>query len=324
MALALWSVRGGRPVRVAYDAQFIEKHLEEWIAAEPSLVMEGLTWVARQRGLPDRSRPDLIGVTREGALVVAELKRGVVDIATLSQALHYLMWLGPMDNHSLLAQLTSAGTPERDALEGVLGPDTSPELMVMLIGTGRHPALDDGAGFLSDRGFDVPTRIVTFAPFTDATGQVLLAREVEDHEVPESEAGPKQRVSRAASVERVREMARESGVLEPFDAAVRVAAEHGLKIKPWPYSVTVVPPFTRGRTLIYLSPRGGVVHFGYSTENLAELYGAKPAEVEANLGANWIDVDPEAATALVEKFGAMMAVLQNADSGDGGTPLVVQ
>src|SRR4051794_37856606 len=94
MRVALWSVTEGKPKRLQQEHSFIESQLESWIEDDPSLALPGLRWVGRQVILPDRRRLDLVGITREGQLVVAELKTGVVDVATLSQALHYTLWLG--------------------------------------------------------------------------------------------------------------------------------------------------------------------------------------------------------------------------------------
>src|SRR5688500_6209133 len=96
--VALWSVPAvgstGGPQRRAHRREFVEAHLESWIEADPSLVMDGLAWVGRQVMFPDRSRLDLVGLTKEGQLVIAELKSEAVGIGTLAQALHYALWIG--------------------------------------------------------------------------------------------------------------------------------------------------------------------------------------------------------------------------------------
>lgn len=77
-----------------------------WVERDATLVLDGLRWIGRQVTLPDRTRIDLGGLTREGQLVVAELKRAALDTATLSRALHYPLWLGSMDIDALQARLT--------------------------------------------------------------------------------------------------------------------------------------------------------------------------------------------------------------------------
>ena len=83
MRVALWSVTDGVPVRLEQGHSFVEADLEQWVERDATLVLDGLRWIGRQVTLPDRSRVDLVGLTREGQLVVAELKRGVLDTATL-------------------------------------------------------------------------------------------------------------------------------------------------------------------------------------------------------------------------------------------------
>lgn len=104
----------------------------------------------------------------------------------------------------------------------------------------------------------------------------MLAREVEEHDQEPDGLSPKQRSSRAARIEWVQEIARELGVGDVVEEYITAAADVGLRVKPWPRTLTIVPPFTRGRTLVYIAPKSGGVDFGYSGENLAELYGADP------------------------------------------------
>ncbi len=309
MRVALWSVTDGVPVRLEQGHSFVEADLEQWVERDATLVLDGLRWIGRQVTLPDRSRVDLVGLTREGQLVVAELKMGILDTATLSQALHYALWLGAMDIDSLQARLTLDEEALSLLTESITGGVL--DISILLIGTARQPELDQAAAFLSDRGFDVPVRMVTFTPFLDATGGVFLAREVEEHEQEPDEESPKARSSRAAKIEWVQERARQFGVGDVVDDHMAAAAKLGLRVKPWPKSITIVPPFTRGRTLVYVSPvRAETLHWGYSTENLAELYGADPKHVEAALGANWTDIDPTTARTRLAAFVDLMSTLQ--------------
>jgi hypothetical protein len=167
---------------------------------------------------------------------------------------------------------------------------------------------------LSARGFDVPVRIVTFTPFLDTGGGVLLAREVEEHEQEPDEESPKARSSRAAKIEWVQEQAQQLGVGDIVNEHMAAAARLGLRVKPWPRSITIVPPFTHGRTLVYVAPiRHGTLRWGYSAENLAELYGADPRSVEASLGSNWTELDAATARTRLEAFTKLMGALQEAE-----------
>ena len=278
MEVALWSVVDGQPRRVEARRQFLEIDFETWIEQHPGLVMDGMTWVGRQVILPDRYRLDLVGVTREGELVAAELKRGHVDIATLLEAMHYLLSITSMDPDTFLGRL-NLDDDLRASLSAAMGDEGDLTISLLLVGTGQAPELDSATQFLGHRGLDVPIRIVSFSAFA-ASGQVCLTRGEQETD----ELTPRRRSRRAASVERVQERARDHGVGETFELAIATSSRLGLRIKPWPQSITIVPPFTRGRTLLYLSPRQpGLVHTGCDVDNFASLYGAEPDDVERTL-----------------------------------------
>ncbi|HEV2123016.1 MAG TPA: endonuclease NucS domain-containing protein [Chloroflexota bacterium] len=322
MRVALWAIDQGQPRRLEQRRDFLELDLEDWIQAHPQLAVDGMTWVARQLVLPDRSRLDLVGVTREGQIVIAELKRGTVDVATLTQAMHYVLAIAAWGKENFLKRLT-LDDDTRDLLLAQDG-DAAIDMAVLLVGTARAPELDRAAAFLSDRGLNLPVRIVTFAPFIDLAGNVVLAREVEEHEQQSDDTTPRQRSSRAARIEWIQERARELRVNEVVEKALTLSSELGLNVKPWPRALTIVPPFTRGRTLIYLAPwTDGYVRFGYSGENLAALYGASESEVEERLGENWVELDGADASRRLDDFTELMTQLLAPDDGDDdGAPLI--
>jgi hypothetical protein len=313
--VALWSISDDQPVKLEARRDFLEVDLESWIERHPDLAMEGLRWVGRQTVLPDRSRLDLVGVSREGALVIAELKRGHLGVWALTQAMHYLLTISAMEPAALLRKL-DLDEDTRDTLATALSEEGGLDVVLLLVGTGRTPELERATTFLSDRGFDVTVRVVSFSPFVDPTGRVFLAREVDEHEQASEELTPRQRGRRAASIERIQDRARELGVGSDIEAAIDLAQELGLRVKPWPRSITIVPPFTRGRTLIYLSPRSeGRIHFGYHLDNFTTLYDAEPQQVTEALGTNWDDLSSEELAPRLRGFGALMAELLAVSDG---------
>lgn len=313
MQVAIWSITDGEPARLEQRREFLEVDLESWIERHPDLAMEGMSWVGRQIVLPDRSRLDLVGVSREGALVIAELKRGQLGVWALTQAMHYLLTISAMEPDTILRKL-KLDSDTRDTLATALSAEGELDVILLLIGTGRTPELDRATSFLSDRGLDVTVRVVSFTPFVDEGGQVFLARDVDEHEQHSEELTPRQRGRRAASVERIQERARDFGVGPTIEATIDLAQELGLRVKPWPKSITVVPPFTRGKTLIYLSPKeDGRVGFGYSVDNLVELYDADADRIPAALGGNWEDLLPSELDARLSGFRDLMLRLLRSD-----------
>jgi hypothetical protein len=319
--VALWTIANGEPRRLEQRRDFLEVDLEDWIERHPELTVDGMDWVGRQIVLPDRSRLDLVGVTREGQLVIAELKRGTVDVGTLTQAIHYVLTIAAWGADAFLRRL-SLSEDTRELLAG-RDPESDLDIAILLIGTARAPELDRAAEFLTDRGLSIPVRTVTFAPFVDLSGQVLLAREEDEHEQESEDITPRQRSSRAAKIEWIQQRAREFGVGDVVEEVLRAADELGLNVKPWPKSLTVVPPFTRGRTLLYVGPNGqGQLHIGYNSENLATLYGASERDVQDRLGENWTDLNRESARRRIAAFAELMRELQEAQVGEDLSPQV--
>lgn len=284
MRLALWSVSDTEmPLRLHQGHQFLERDLEDWIEKDPALVMEGLRWAGRQVRFPDGTSLDLIGVTREGQLVICELKQTPVNIGTLAQALHYVMWLGSLDIEALSARTGrwQEGGPE--LLREAFPPGEPVPILILLAGTGRDASVDGAAEFLKDRGFSVDVRIVTFTPFLSPSKEVFLAREAEDHEGrPEGGAAP------TFTVERVLEVARQFGVDDVVRECLDTAARLGLPSRPWRQSITIGPPGAANRTLLYCGPHApGIIAFGYSAEYFDRL-GIDPELAAERLGPNWI------------------------------------
>lgn len=317
MQIAIWSVAEGQPRRLETRRDFLEADLETWIRRHPELVMEGMTWVGQQVVLPpDRCRPDLIGVTVEGQLVVAELKQGPVNLATLVQGLHYVLAIAAMKPEDFLGRL-DLDEQTHETLASTFSNEGGLDIALMLVGTGKAPELERAKEFLAERGLDVPLRIVSFFPFADESGRVFLAREIEEHEQSDEELSVRRRSSRAASVERIRERAHETGTGAVIESAIHIANSTGLKVKPWPKSITIVPPFGPGHTLLYLSPMpDATVHVGYSLENYTSLYNADPNIVSEAFGENWTNRTPDQAAEMLESFKALMERLQGGSSSE--------
>jgi RecB family endonuclease NucS len=100
--IAAWEIGDGDvPTRMAEEREFLEKHLEGWIEHEPSLLGGDIRWVSRQLVLPDGSRLDLLGLTKDNTWVIAELKAGQVDASTVLQAMHYFLQIAAMSDAEL-------------------------------------------------------------------------------------------------------------------------------------------------------------------------------------------------------------------------------
>lgn len=66
------------------------QHLEEWLASTgPDLFGRRILWIGRQDRSSDDQRSDLVGIDDVGNVVLAELKRGIVQPGAVTQAVTY-------------------------------------------------------------------------------------------------------------------------------------------------------------------------------------------------------------------------------------------
>src|SRR5688500_4576466 len=91
---------GGKPQKLKH----FEKHLEDWIESDPSLLSDGLVIVGRQVQV-EAGSVDLLGIDSDGRWVVVEIQKGLVRKAALAQAIQYAASIAALDESELGAQI---------------------------------------------------------------------------------------------------------------------------------------------------------------------------------------------------------------------------
>ena len=262
------------PKRVKRSHIGLEKHLEDWIVNDVTLIGEGLTLVGRQVWIDD-GRLDLLAIDTQDRWVVIEMKSGMLDSSALTQALYYASSIARLSADDLKRKLGTDLHKYGDAVqlservEGQLaGEEDGREITVLLVGAGIHPGLERMNEFLGR--FAVPISTVSFEVFELDAGPQLLIREVVDE--PTRPSTP----SRQFTVEAVRRQAVDAGVSEQFDRFVDIAEGAGLAVQPHKLSVRIAPPTNRVRMLMYACPlasdSGGQLYFEVSPKTFAEFF----------------------------------------------------
>ena len=261
--LAVWSLEGkhadgasqqSQPKRVGRSQIGLERHFEDWIATDVTLIGDGLTLVGRQVSIDD-GRLDLLAIDPQDRWVVIEIKPGLLDSGALEQAIYYASSIARLTadelHRKLEPRLGDFGDPERlsATIKQLLEREEERrELALLLVGAGIHPGLERMNEFLD--GFGVPISVVSFEVFQLDDGPQLLIREVMDEPV---EAPPR----RQFTVGAIRRWAVDVGVGEQFDRFVNIAQAAGLAVQPQRASVRIAPPTNRTRFLMYAQPHSG-------------------------------------------------------------------
>jgi hypothetical protein len=96
--MPIWKITDDGPVEVTEtrlkQIDLLERHLEDWVVANHTLLGESLLVIGRQVMIPDfHDRIDVLALDTEGNAVVIELKRGKVKDPVDMQALRYASYI---------------------------------------------------------------------------------------------------------------------------------------------------------------------------------------------------------------------------------------
>ena len=280
MRLAAWSIdrhvadgtsRQSVPKSVGRSHIELERHLEDWIANDVTLIAEGLTVVGRQVSIDD-GQLDLLAVDSRDRWVVIEIKSGMLDSGALAQALYYAASIARLSADELYGKLeprlSKLGDVERLSArvqQQLAGEEDKREIAVLLVGAGIRSGLERMNEFLGR--FGVPIGIVSFEVFELDGGPKLLIREVVDE--PTGPSPPR----RQLTVKAIRRRAVDVGVGKQFDRFVKMAEDAGFPVQPHRLSVRIAPPANRTRFLMYARPgAGGELSIWVGPKQFAEFF----------------------------------------------------
>ena len=166
------------------------QHLQEWVLAHPELLGAGVAVVTSEfdkwqdaQGADVADRLDILGIDRDGRLVVVELKRDVAPHTTHMQALNYaamvsrltvrdvaelwVAWRGtkdqPLDVESVEAELET---------KWLLTADTIKSPRLVLIASDYPSSVTSTVVWLNEQGVSID--LVRFRPYKLPDGQVLV------------------------------------------------------------------------------------------------------------------------------------------------------
>lgn len=177
--MSLWKVKDNQLEEIEATQLDLEQRLEDWIAKDPSLLGMDVLVIGRQVATDYGGRIDLLGIDRQGNLVVVELKRNRTPREVVAQVLDYASWIkrltykeiDALASENLGSSITAAFTSHFD--QSI--PDTLNLGHSMLIVASE---LDDASGrivqYLADE-YQVNINVVFFN-FFRTKGSELLGR----------------------------------------------------------------------------------------------------------------------------------------------------
>ncbi len=184
--IGMWEIDEGSeavPVQPT-DRTTTEKRLEDILAANPHMLMPGLTLVGRQTPT-DGGALDLLGLDSDGGLIVFELKRGTLTRKAVAQVLDYGSYLNALPDlenyvarhakeHGPREEMEDFGTwysEQFDEQDAGLRP-----VRMVLVGLGVDANAQRMVEFLQESGVNI--NLLTFHGFLH-NGKTFLVKQLE-------------------------------------------------------------------------------------------------------------------------------------------------
>jgi hypothetical protein len=168
----------------------LELHLESWLEKSPwAIAQEPLIWIGRQTSAYCEDTtifPDLLGIDKDGNIVVVELKRGRAPRDVVAQLLEYAAWVDDLSDESILEfaedyfskNSTNTGKQLKDVFIETFEADELPPLnqrqRLFIVAEEIPPAISRVCRFLRmSHGFDI--NCIEFSIYKTEAGEILLS-----------------------------------------------------------------------------------------------------------------------------------------------------
>ena len=223
--IKIWAIQDASAVTLLESKSQVdtEELLEEILTNNPQMLLSGLRLIGRQTPVSGGAL-DLLGVDKDGKLVVFELKRGTLARDAVAQIIDYASDLDAMDIDTLARHITERSgergieeiadfqewySRDFESLEGFK------PLRMCLVGLGSDDTTERMFTFLANNsGMDIS--LITFHGF-EHDGKFLLAKRVHVEGTSASEQRPSRSYrSVAERREMLEKLVGESGVSELF------------------------------------------------------------------------------------------------------------
>ncbi len=290
--IGIWHITQNQPQRMQRSNVNLEKHLEDWIENDPSLVQQGLIIVGRQVHCAG-GYIDLLAIDPYAqSWVVIEIKRGNIRRETLMQAVDYAASVHTMSKNTLrntvdgylqargssLKRLTDDST-----IDSELFAEADREMKICVVGTGRDDGLERMVDFLV-RKYNMSISLVEFDVFSNENGGMSLVRQLNETDAPIAVSQSSKQPE--TDLERLFALADQNRIGPAFRKIFNVATKHGLFPRTYKWSIMYTPPQNKTRCCVvaWVKPKSGKLRAYAIPETIAEFFPIREREVKQIIG----------------------------------------
>lgn len=181
LEVGLWRADKSGLTRLSPSGVALERQLEDYVEADPTLLGERLLIIGRQVATGHGGFIDLLAVDADGVVHVLELKRDKTPRDVVAQTLDYGSWVASLDRSDIVEMFGRhrPGVAFDEAFSDFFGVDSAPEevnasQVFTIVAASVDAATERIVRFLNE-SFDVPVNVVFFRHFHD-NGASYLAR----------------------------------------------------------------------------------------------------------------------------------------------------
>lgn len=106
LRMDLWQVADGKLEEISTSKLDLEKNLEDWIREDSSILGMEVLLIGQQVITEFGGRIDLLGIDRQGDLIIFELKRDLTPRDVVAQVIDYAAWVKNLTYNELNALST--------------------------------------------------------------------------------------------------------------------------------------------------------------------------------------------------------------------------
>jgi hypothetical protein len=281
-----WHIGGdGGVQRLAETWPDFEKHLEDWIEKDPTIVDPDLLIIGRQESTEFGTVIDLLGITESGELIVLELKKDKTLRETVAQSLEYAAWASRL-NYEQVVGIAAKRFGSEQKLEEAFRhkfdvdlPDTLNQSQRIYI---VAPQITEGTRatieYLAE-SFGVPINGISFGMFEIGGNKVLVRDQVLTTEEQNSAVQTKQRPR--PTIEQLMQRADANGVSDIATYFLRLRPNFMAPYRNFNGWTFQRKAGTQTLTALAIFPtkenKAGKLVVAINPDNLGKIYG-KPAK----------------------------------------------
>jgi hypothetical protein len=234
-----WAVENDAPPERLDIGQIdLEKHLEDWIDKDPTIMADDVLLIGRQVNTIYGTAIDLLGLDASGNLVVIELKRDHTLRDTVAQGLEYAEWCSRQDS-DFIQDLASKRYGSEKAFRDTYTtkfqapfPETLNEAQrVVIVAPEISERTEKLLAYLVTK-FGVPINAVSF-DVLQLDGRRIIVRHTAIDDVTISKPRSTTSPQKTRTLEEFRAAAADNGVADIFDQLLSMSDILPLQVRWW-------------------------------------------------------------------------------------------